>query len=468
HMTSPLHDYYIQKGEITNDYLHGLSAIRMLRDLVTEFSHTTDDTAVSLTDFIAFISINQQNNRGITDESPFVIEGRSVELYTVHKAKGLEFDQVFIVDAVEDAWKPRIAGRKPPANLPLQPPGEHEDDYIRLLYVAATRAKHSLFVTSYQFDSSGKDILATPFIRQAIPEATVSQQTEVSVVTILEENLRWPRLNSKDEKTLLRGRLTNYNLSATHLLTFLDVAKAGPQVFLERHILRLPTAKTEHMGFGNAMHSAMQFAQKLTNQDKFAVEPILQEYERALRFEHLLPTDYEKYLLHGQDTLRKLFEAENYRLPKGSLAEQQMRDIRIQEACLSGTIDRIDGSGNSVVIADYKTGQPLASFTTRDQTKAIKAWRHKYQLIFYALLLKQHPSFTNVTDIDCQMVYLEAETGKDLIRDYQPSNQEIEQMQALVQVVWKKVLNLEFPDIAKYPPDMTGIAEFEADLLGEA
>ncbi|MGI9027537.1 MAG: ATP-dependent helicase, partial [Candidatus Saccharimonadales bacterium] len=243
HMTSPLHDYYIQKGEITNDYLHGLSAIRMLRDLVTEFSNSTNDTAVSLTDFIAFISINQQNNRGITDESPFVIEGRSVELYTVHKAKGLEFDQVFIIDAVEDAWKPRIAGRKPPANLPLQPPGEHEDDYIRLLYVAATRAKHSLFVTSYQFDSSGKDVLATPFIRQAIPEATVSQQTEVSVVTILEENLRWPRLNSKDEKALLRGRLANYNLSATHLLTFLDVAKAGPQVFLERHILRLPTAK---------------------------------------------------------------------------------------------------------------------------------------------------------------------------------------------------------------------------------
>ena len=60
---------------------------------------------------------------------------------TVHKAKGLEFDTVIILDAIEENWKPRHIGRKPPANLPLQPYGEQYDDYVRLLYVAATRAK---------------------------------------------------------------------------------------------------------------------------------------------------------------------------------------------------------------------------------------------------------------------------------------------------------------------------------------
>lgn len=462
HLTSPIREYYLHGQPVSNEYLQGLSAIRLLRQLVNEFS---GNNQALIADFIAFVRINQTNNRGIADESPFVSGGRSVELLTVHKAKGLEFDHVFIIDAVEDSWKPRVSGRKPPANLPLQPPGEKDDDYIRLLYVAATRAKHSLYATSYQYDAAGKDVLATPFIRQAIPDTVDQEPTEsVSLTQVLEENLRWPRLTITDEKALLKRRMENYNLSATHLLTFLDVANAGPQIFLERHILRLPEATTPAQGFGIAMHSALQFAQKLTNQDAFAIAPILAEYERALGFEHLLPTDYEKYLVHGKDTLTKLF-AEGYQLQKGGHAEQQFHDIRIGTACVSGTLDRVDHNDSSITIADYKTGQPLSSFTTRDQTKAIKTWRHRSQLIFYALLVQQHHTFSKANTINTQMVYLEAEQNKDLIREYQPSQAEIDRMAQLVQAVWHKAINLDLPDIAKYPQTIAGIQQFEEDLL---
>lgn len=465
HMTSPIREYYLKKHEISNDYLHGLSAVRLLRELVTEFSNNGSPEGASVADFVDFITVNQQNNRGVTDESPFIVSGRTVQLYTVHKAKGLEFDQVFIIDAMEDNWKPRLSGRKPPANLPLQPPGENDDDYIRLLYVAATRAKHSLYVTSYQLDSNGNDVLPTPFIRQAIPETTVPEPAEVSLTNILEENLRWPRLDTKDEKALLSRRLQNYNLSATHLLTYLNVANAGPEIFLEKHILYLPEAKTPLQGFGIAMHSALQLAQKLTSQNAFVLEPVIKEYERALRFEHLLQIDYDKYLLHGQETLHKLFEVQGYRLPQGSKAEQQFRDIRVGEALISGTIDRIDQDGSLLGIVDYKTGQPLASFATRDQTKAIKAWRQKYQLIFYALMAGQHPAYSTATGINCEIVYLEAETSKDLQRSYVPSNEEIKRMRRLVEAVWQKVNSLDFPDTAGYSKDIAGIMNFENDLL---
>ncbi len=468
HMTSPIREYYLTKHEVTNDYLHGLSAVRLLRELVTEFSSAPTESASRVADFVDFITINKQNNRGITDESPFVMSGRTIELYTVHKAKGLEFDQVIIIDAVEDAWKPRTSGRKPPANLPLQPPGEKDDDYIRLLYVAATRAKRSLYVTSYQLDSNGNDMLPTPFIRQAIPEVTTaSKASDLTVTTILEENLRWPRLDTSNEKALLQRRLTDYSLSATHMLTFLDVANNGPEIFLEKHILGLPEAKTPLQGFGIAMHSAMQLAQKLTNQDAFKLDAILKEYGRTLQLEHLLRLDYEKYLLHGQDTLRTLFKTKGYRLQKDSVAEQQFRDIPAGEAILSGTIDRIDNIDGGLRIVDYKTGQPLASFTTRDQTKAVKAWRHKYQLIFYTLLARQHPAYSSADAIDAQVVYLEAETEKELTRDYQPSDEEITRVYQLVQVIWTKINNLDFPDTSGYSKDIAGIAQFEEDLLKE-
>lgn len=461
HLTSPIREYYLKRETITQDYLQGLSAIRLLRQLVAEFSAGQQ---TSIQDFISFIRVNQDNNRGVADESPFVTGGRSVELLTVHKAKGLEFDTVYIIDAQEDTWKPRIIGRRPPANLPLQPPGEAADDYIRLLYVAATRAKRNLYITSYQFDSSGKEVLATPYIREAIQDTEMPEPAELTSVQILEENLRWPRLPVAEEKALLQSRLGDYNLSATHLLTFLDVINAGPAFFLERHILKIPEATTPLMGFGIAIHSALQFAQKLTNQGKFAIEAILKEYERALSFERLLPSDYEKYLQHGKDTLVKLFE-EGYTLPKGGLAEQYFSDIRIGDAHVSGALDRIDQANQTVTIADYKTGQPLSSFTTRDQTKAIKAWRHRSQLIFYALLARQHPVFSRAHSIHTQMVYVEAETTKDLIREYQPTPEEIDRMAHLIQAVWQKVMALDFPSIAEYPQTIAGIQQFEDDLL---
>ena len=141
--------------------------------MVAEFSALNE--GAELADFTRFVRVNLDNSRGITDESVFVSSPHAVEkLYTIHKAKGLEFDRVYIIDAVEDNWRPRLAGRKPPANLPLEPPGEQDDDYIRLLYVAATRARHSLIISSYKQGRRAKMFWrrlssGTPYQKQPTP-----------------------------------------------------------------------------------------------------------------------------------------------------------------------------------------------------------------------------------------------------------------------------------------------------------
>jgi DNA helicase-2/ATP-dependent DNA helicase PcrA len=58
-------------------------------------------------------------------------------LSTIHSAKGLEWDTVFIIWALD--------GRFPSIHA-LDDPDELEEE-LRLMYVAATRAKHNLFIT---------------------------------------------------------------------------------------------------------------------------------------------------------------------------------------------------------------------------------------------------------------------------------------------------------------------------------
>ncbi|HSX24245.1 MAG TPA: ATP-dependent helicase, partial [Candidatus Saccharimonadales bacterium] len=192
HLLSPFREYYLSLRPVTSDYLETLSAVHLLQGLAQEFTHSQ----ATLADFVRFIRLNFSTNRVIADESWFMSGDKAVELLTVYKAKGLEFDNVFVIDAVETMWRPRSGGRISPANLQLQSYGEKYDDYIRLLYVAASRARRTLIAASYFTDERGNEILPTPLLA-AIPLEKVEQPAE-EPLPVLESNLRWPRLASKN------------------------------------------------------------------------------------------------------------------------------------------------------------------------------------------------------------------------------------------------------------------------------
>lgn len=462
YLLSPIREHYAGMREISNDYLETLSALELLTSLSNEFAAKQN---AMLSDFVRFLELNRDLGRIVSDETWFMSSEQAVQLLTVHKAKGLEFDTVYIVDATEDIWKPRSGGRKPPANLPLQPYGDTYDDYVRLMYVAATRAKRSLIISSYYTDATGKDLLAAPFVRIALPPVVVGNEQAGDPIEVLETALMWPRLETRNEKALLKDRLENYCLNVTALLDFLNVSTDGPQSFFEKHILRLPAAQTARMGYGNAIHAALQTAQRLTNNGQFNLDTVLDRYEAALREQYLPPAEYERLLPHGEDVLKQLFETKGYTLPHGSMAEWELNGIQLGAANIGGILDRIDVQDSTLTIVDYKTGKPLLSFATRDKTKEIKAWKHTTQLAFYALLARNSRRFGTYADVRGQMVYIEAENTKDLIRPYIPASDELAQLTQVVQAVWQHVSELSFPDTSAYSADMAGVNAFIEDLL---
>jgi len=277
---SPINEYYLHLRKLSNDYLTALSACNRLLSLTYEFSQA--NTQVKLVDFVQLIKLYRELEKPIVDQSWFINSSEAVELMTIHKAKGLEFDTVVLVDAIESKWKPKNRGRKTPANLPLQSHGEAYDDYIRLLYVAATRAKHSFIVSSYRLDGQGKDMLATPLLPSSIEHSHAEDNDLKPITEVLEEALRWPRLDAATEKELLSGRLENFQLSATGLYQFLDIVQDGPESFFERSLLRVPTENTVHLAYGNAMHAAMQAAQCLVYDGDSSLEKIHAAFEKSL------------------------------------------------------------------------------------------------------------------------------------------------------------------------------------------
>jgi hypothetical protein len=113
------------------------------------------------------------------------------------------------------------------------------------------------------------------------------------------------------------------------------------------------------------------------------------------------------------------------------------------------------------------TTKPLSSFVTKNQQLAIKAWKHRTQLIYYALLATQDTRYKAYKSVEGQMVYVEADEYKNVVRSYAPTTDEVSRISLLATKVWQHVQAVDFPDISKYPEGIDGILQFEEDLLND-
>ena len=85
-------------------------------------------------------------------------EGEGVNLLSVHASKGLEFEEVYVIDLMD--------GRFP--NRKLMSQGGSLDEERRLFYVAVTRAKTRLYLSYAKYNKSKKtDYIHSPFLVEA-------------------------------------------------------------------------------------------------------------------------------------------------------------------------------------------------------------------------------------------------------------------------------------------------------------
>lgn len=335
---------------------------------------------------------------------------------TVHGSKGLEYDYVFVIGNEKNKWQPKDKrkGYRIPSHWIKQVTDDVDyQEERRLLYVAMTRARKGLILTSSARDHKGKDIEESQFIS----EITIKKAIE-SAVPVLEED----KVNQyiaavleelkKENPAVLEQEyidrlLDNYKLSVTHLDTYLKC----PLVFYFNNLLRIPRAKNDSFAFGNAIHFSLEhiFKEMKKNDGVFPpVQFVTKTFEYFLNLfkESFTETQFKKRLEDGNTILPAFYN--HYVNAWNTNVELEVSFSTVYEDVpITGKMDKIEINGTSATVVDYKTGKianvkkyhsdsrPLTAEELREvaepqyhQEHGGDYWR---QAVFYKILIDNEP-----------------------------------------------------------------------------
>lgn len=480
--TSPFKEHYFGAGryeQATESYLTLLGQLSTLRQHLRRWQPNQD---LRIKDLTQFITLNQAAGLKIVDTNPHTQTTNAVQVMTAYKAKGLEFEAVFAINAQDEVWGPTAKTRIPrislPHNLPIAPAGDSDNDKLRLLFVALTRAKHTLHICGYSHDLDNKLSPALSFIEdiESLNRKQVSKPTSVKAAEILSTDWSYRfRQIIANKPALMAPILDEYKLSVTHLNNFLDVANGGPYFFLMHNLLRFPEALSPSAAYGDSVHQTLKWLHGELRQNGGlpSVATIQKYFGEMLGRKHLRKSDHTRLSGRGREALGRYMKEKGGIFEPKDLAERGFNNdgVVVGEARLSGKIDilHFKDAGRTEVL-DFKTGRPAASWQGKDEFERIKLHKYRQQLLFYKLLVENSASYQGKLRVDKgRLEFIEPDTTGKLLPGleltYDP--EEITGFATLINAVWKKVMTLDFPDVSKYPPTIKGVSEFENDLIAK-
>lgn len=473
---SPLRAYYFNADRLKTDpaqYLSMLSNLTVIRRKLREYR---PDKTLTLADFVDFVDLHKKTNTNIVDTSQHHDNSQAIQVMTAHKAKGLEFDTVFIASCQENIWG-QSARKKSSSigfahNMPLQPAGQSSDDCLRLFFVAMTRARQHLHLCSYQTDEAGKDSMVAAFLNQANCAPVVHTDKALDLLIKTQEptwQTKRTNLSAVDKHDLLQPKLENYMLSSTHLNNFIDITNGGPQSFLLQNLLRFPQAMSRNAVFGSAVHTVLQRAHvHLTvTGERRPTEDILHDFELQLQSARLSEQDFTHLSEKGSEILQTYLAKRHDSFKPTQKTEYTLRNILVGSAKLTGSLDLLEIDQNSLIVTDYKTGKAPQSWQGQSDFEKIKLHKYRQQLMMYKLLVENSADFGNKYKVNRAILeFIEPDqNGEVQLLELTFDQTELDEFTKLVQIVWDHIMQLNLPDISKYATTYKGMIEFEQDLL---
>ena len=386
-------------GQLLYDFLKGsgylsklsqeesVSADTKLQNLARFFERVRNFESLSREDRV-YRFVNHLDMLMEAGDDPAVAEAEmdlpAVNVLTVHKAKGLEFEVVFLIGLVMGRFP--WPHRKELIELPdalikeILPVGDfHIQEERRLFYVGMTRAKQELYLTS-AVDYGGKSARkVSQFVLEALDlskEQIVLRKS--SPLEILHRSAGTPspadvglRRIPEDELLIL----SHYQI---------DDYLTCPLKYKYIHLLRIPVTQHHTVVYGRAIHEAIESYYRARLEAKpFDEKNLLKVFETSWMSEGFLSREHEeRRLLAGREALHRFYSEEKKTklLPKA--VEKEFSCVIGKEKII-GRWDLLYETKEEAWISDIKTSE------IRSQDRADERAKESLQLSIYALAYRE-------------------------------------------------------------------------------
>ena len=438
------------QGPISEDQqraVDALSSVTAFYQRIEDFEKSHDDKHIQ--HFIDEITLEQESGNSGKIESLSDTEDDAVNVMTIHGSKGLEFDTVFVVSMVEQRFPTTNRGERIP--LPDElihetlPTGdEHIQEERRLCYVAFTRAKKALYVTSAEDYGGARKKKPSRFLEESkIADKSAFQSPKTSgrgEVVLDKKTPRVPEVHFVPS-FLSHSRLQQFS--------------ACPLQYKYKYILNVPDSEgSPHFSFGNTMHAVLQKAfgivkdrsTKVAQTDLFgntinaeSGPVVLSEKELLEMYKSTWQDDWydsknqkEEYYKKGREIIKNIAEKYKEGWPVPHSLEQSFKlpfkagSQKVYTLC--GRIDRIDpvvvDGKEGFEVIDYKTGTPKEGKVTKE---------NKQQLLLYQMAVQD---VLGLNPLKLTYYYLE----NDSTVEFLGTTEEIEELKA---EIFKQIEEME-------------------------
>ena len=469
---------FMTEATYETDFIIFINQFNKLKMFFTNWLGQNTET-IKLPDFIRFIRLIGKDYVKLIDHSTIISSNKAVTLTTAYKAKGEEWDYVFVLDCNNKLWARVRGSHLDQFSLPLayqfiEPASYLSENIVKPFYVSITRAKQQLVLNNYRIDDRGISSEPLDWINPKLTTLiNVSASNSAEIVSFTNQDWQSKLIKLKiDYKQALQPLLDNFKLSATHLNNYLEITDSKSNSFIFDSLLKVPQVVKPKMIYGTAMHNAISTLHKInSNQNRLiTINELVTEFCNNLKNTPLSIEEIEFFTNKGRDELSIWYKHHKSNFSPLDLSEYKISQVFLDSGPerLTGEIDLLKFETKDITsIVDYKSAiPPLKDYKL---LKTTKDYRYRRQLLFYKILLETINYRRNSRPIKIETGVIEfltpSESGDIVAIRIDFSDDEINRMKQLIKVVWKKIMNLDLIDTSKYDQTIKGMIQLENDLI---
>ncbi len=307
----------------------------------------------------------------------------AVNIMSIHSAKGLEYNVIFLVNLVADKFP--VRDRTEPIPLPDNlikeslPSGNfHLQEERRLFYVGLTRAKDFLYLT-YAKDYGGKRTRkVSPFVLETLDVTQVEGMPQKS--SAIEQIERFKPDNDAQmtldfEKKTVSFEDRILDLSRIDIESYLSCALQ----YWYSHVARLQVPRGFNLVYGIALHKAVEEFYRYKIRGRLLPLTILFTIlQSSWVSEGFISAQHEKQILiKAKKVIGDFYKREKDKEVKGVSVERMFK-FNHNNIIVRGRIDFLQ-IGDKVRILDFKSTENI------DEKKGLERVKKSIQLKIYAL-----------------------------------------------------------------------------------